>query len=694
MKKAFLLMIIGLLAISAQADVTINEKNFPDSQFRSWLLDKSYGSDGVLTNAEIASVTTIDVGRLFMRKLSEGKGVVSLQGIEFFTELKTLECYSFMVTLSDDINPLDITFNYLRNLDVSKNTKLTYLDCRYNYISSLDLSKNTALTYLDCSHNYFKSLDLSKNTALTILNCTSNAIGSLDLSKNTALTKLYCTDNGLTSLNVSACTSLEIIWINQNKIKGAEMDAFVASLPINTSASEHKLYALNKEDDGNEMTSSQVAAAKKRGWTVYWYTEEGWEPYEGSVTDEIAIDETNFPDLDFRNYVADNFDTDKNGYLNKSEAEAVETIDLRGLSIGNNTGLKGLQYFTNVKTLDISGQWQFSVDLSALTKLESLIAYKNQFFNGIDLSNNVNLTDIDVSSCRLSGLNLSNNTKLTFLRASNNGIKVAQMGELISSLRMLPSSGNGGAMLANLYLDGNEVTQMQYAEAVAKGWGVYVDGYYDAGGLAIDEKSFPDENFRNYVAKYCDMGRDGYLSDEERNSVKVFDYLYEKDIVSLKGIEWFPNLERLDCVNNKIKTLELANNTKLNTISCYSNYISSANTDNMVSQLPVMAGGKLYFCDFVIAGDHNLITPDQVTAAKRKGWTVYARKAEGWVAFDGTIRGDVNGDNKVNVGDIMAVINVMVYDGDEPKADVNGDNTVNIGDIMAVINIMAENSKK
>ena len=55
--------------------------------------------------------------------------------------------------------------------------------------------------------------------------------------------------------------------------------------------------------------------------------------------------------------------------------------------------------------------------------------------------------------------------------------------------------------------------------------------------------------------------------------------------------------------------------------------------------------------------------------------------------------GDVNGDGKVNVGDIMAVINVMANQTtgiDTSVADVNGDGNVNVGDIMAVINIMAK----
>ena len=70
----------------------------------------------------------------------------------------------------------------------------------------------------------------------------------------------------------------------------------------------------------------------------------------------------------------------------------------------------------------------------------------------------------------------------------------------------------------------------------------------------------------------------------------------------------------------------------------------------------------------------------------------------GWNSLAGTIisltlhesiTGDVNGDGKVNVGDIMAVINIMSANTNDAKGDVNQDGKVNVGDIMAVINIMA-----
>ena len=54
------------------------------------------------------------------------------------------------------------------------------------------------------------------------------------------------------------------------------------------------------------------------------------------------------------------------------------------------------------------------------------------------------------------------------------------------------------------------------------------------------------------------------------------------------------------------------------------------------------------------------------------------------------IKGDVNGDEVVNISDVVAIINTMAGDTTfEATADVNGDGATNISDVVKVINIMA-----
>ena len=53
------------------------------------------------------------------------------------------------------------------------------------------------------------------------------------------------------------------------------------------------------------------------------------------------------------------------------------------------------------------------------------------------------------------------------------------------------------------------------------------------------------------------------------------------------------------------------------------------------------------------------------------------------------MKGDVNEDGKVDISDVVAVINQMAGQAFRKYADVNGDNQVDISDIVAIINIMA-----
>jgi hypothetical protein len=57
------------------------------------------------------------------------------------------------------------------------------------------------------------------------------------------------------------------------------------------------------------------------------------------------------------------------------------------------------------------------------------------------------------------------------------------------------------------------------------------------------------------------------------------------------------------------------------------------------------------------------------------------------------LRGDVNDDNEINVGDLVSVSNFMAGDESVSKvdSDANEDEEVNVGDMVTITNIMASN---
>ena len=304
MKQKLLFILTALLtSLTAWADVEINEENFPDEIFRSYLLSQDFGQDGVLTDDEIAKTKTLSI---------QSYNIQSLKGIECFTALEKLTCIDLGLT----------------SLDVSGLTALWWLDCSCNLLTSLDVSKNTALRDLTCISNQLTSLDVSKNTELMSLDCYYNQLTSLDLSKNTALQRLYCNGNQLTSIDLSNNTALVALDCFDNKIKDDAMDALVANLPTAVGAYIH---AIDFEDEENVMTTTQVAAANAKGWKVYYRVtkdEWNWEEYAGSEPTGIDALTTDMQDGKY-------YDLQGHGIDGKPTEPGIYIVNGKKIVIGN-----------------------------------------------------------------------------------------------------------------------------------------------------------------------------------------------------------------------------------------------------------------------------------------------------------------------------------------------------------------------
>ena len=224
-----------------ETDVSINETNFPDANFRTVVKEYDTDNDENLSRAEIEAVKEIKCYH---------KDIRSLTGIEYFTALQTLKCYSNQLTSLDisgntALESLDCADNQLTTLDVSQNTALESLDCADNQLTTLDVSRNTALKSLDCAKNQLTTLDVSRNTALESLNCADNQVTSLDISQNTALEYLICASNKLTALNVSGNVTLKFLNCESNEL---------TALDVNRNTALNTLNCLN-----NRLTSLNVS---------------------------------------------------------------------------------------------------------------------------------------------------------------------------------------------------------------------------------------------------------------------------------------------------------------------------------------------------------------------------------------------------------------------------------------------------
>ncbi len=153
-------------------------------------------------------------------------------------------------------------------------------------------------------------------------------------------------------------------------------------------------------------------------------------------SDSIKIDETSFPDANFREYVSETKDLDGNGYLSDSE----RNITMMSVTEDNEIKtLKGIEYFTNLKILRCSNIALEELDVSALSELTALTCMGNNLTK-LDLFNNNKLQRVNCSDNSLTSLRLLSSS-LTQLDCYANNLKSLDL-SLVSSLQKLRCDQN------------------------------------------------------------------------------------------------------------------------------------------------------------------------------------------------------------------------------------------------------------
>ena len=98
------------------------------------------------------------------------------------------------------------------------------------------------------------------------------------------------------------------------------------------------------------------------------------------------------------------------------------------------------------------------------------------------------------------------------------------------------------------------------------------------GDVAIDGTNFPDMIFRLHIMDTIDKDKNLVLSPDELSINTIL--VKASGITDLRGIEFFKDLETLDCSSNEITSLDLSRNTKLKSLYCRRNQLQSINISN------------------------------------------------------------------------------------------------------------------
>ena len=395
----------------------------------------------------------------------------------------------------------------------------------------------------------------------------------------------------------------------------------------------------------------------------------------GEQRGAVTIDETTFPDENFRKWVLSQ-KYGKDGILTEEEIAKVESIDVAYQDIKS---LKGIEYFTAMEYLLCGSEHLTEIDISKNTKLKWLrcsqskltsldvsknaalveLRCHNNQLTALDVSNNPLLENLDCESNKLTELDVTHNPALKYLSCYYNPLTSLDVSHnpALESLRCyelplgtldvtknpaLQSLVCTGMQLATLDLsqnpelnylscDGNELTTLDITQNPK----LYFLRCYGNKLAALDlTKASELESLECYDNQLTALDVTQNLAlktlDCQNNQIAALDVTKNTKLESMncggnpiKTLDVSQNtaLKHLYCWGNQLTALDLSKNVALTELACHLNTIKGEAIDALIESLPTITDQFLGNWHVIYSNDEgNIITTTQVEAAQAKGW--------------------------------------------------------------------------
>ncbi len=289
-----------------------------------------------------------------------------------------------------------------------------------------------------------------------------------------------------------------------------------------------------------------------------------------SFADITQINQDTFPDEHFMEYISETIDTDSDGFLSDEEKLVVTEIDVSNMFIQDLTGIK---FFSNLESLNCSLNILSSLDLGGLSKLKSL-----------DCSWN-NIRDIILDNC--SSLKEINAEKNAYIISNKNtsSPKVATGPAIIDAQTLSENNFDNSTDETSSFQNNSEnipsntvdkkTTEVNITSSSSISIDlVAVNSIKETSLVNVDDDSFPDVTFREYISNIADRDNDNILDESELEEVTYL-YLDDLNISNLTGIEYFKNIVYLSLNNNQVELLNVSDFTYLLELYCNNNRLTS-----------------------------------------------------------------------------------------------------------------------
>lgn len=260
------------------------------------------------------------------------------------------------------------------------------------------------------SNNKTISFSITENTS------TQRRTAIITIATSSSSIQIVVTQEGKTEVIPNLSVSPESISVNENE----QTSSFNITCNTNWTVSSNQTWCTPSMTLGSgdkTITCSISANTSSQARTATITVIAGNLSKAVTVTQkgkEVAI--INIPDANFKAYLVEKFDTDKDGEISEEEASKVTSIWCENMNIES---LQGIEYFTSILKLYAPNNKISTIDLSQNKLLRSLVLHDNQIVE-LNLSNNTDLLEMWCDKNKLESLNLENCNKLVTLSCYNN----------------------------------------------------------------------------------------------------------------------------------------------------------------------------------------------------------------------------------------------------------------------------------
>lgn len=473
-------------------DVSIDDKNFPDENFRKVVKEEfDSNKNDVLDKDEIINARKID-----LIESDNGTEVKSVEGIEKLSFLEDASLgYSEIseIDISKNLNlrRLSLASTKVSNLDTSNNQLLWYLDFTGTNVSSIDLTKNPKLEQIHGVDSKIKEIDVSKNPELLRLDVCRTAISKIDVSNNPKLFALNFEETGVSEIDVSKNKDLYEVYASNSKI--SEIDV----------SNNEKLGHIRVT--GTKVKNLDLSHNPN---LVFVMAEE---------TDMKTLDLGHNHDI--IEILANNSNLENIIFPYKTGIKTMELggTKLKNLSIQGDKYIVGLDILnTDISNLDVS-------KAEGLSRLE----VEGTPIKNLNIKNNKSLRIFNISNTNIEdmkNIDLSENEKdrLDTLSAENAGIESIKLPKEMSEIATIKLANNNLAIV-----DLSNASNAWYEKSISP-QEIEVEGLVQNGNIKVNMASLVDDLSKIKIADTDSYSyKDGVVTFKNKKRINKFKYEYE-----------------------------------------------------------------------------------------------------------------------------------------------------------------------